>query len=142
MRDRVIKSPLKLDHGIDAIRLPETSKKGGDYWSAIKKELDVQARELWDTILEAAKGESEAREKFGKMKAKWKSDANTADFQDLIWFLSEAAYVCLRRAKLRFHANQDIDPKHGWYRRSAAILASIFASTCLLPTLGLKSAQK
>lgn len=107
----VVKSPLKLDHGIDAIRLPETSKKGSDFWSATKKELDVQAHELWDTILEAAKGESEAREKFGKMKAKWKSDASTADFQDLIWFLSEAAYVCLRRAKLRFHANKDIDPE-------------------------------
>lgn len=107
----VNKPPVKLGHGIDAIRLPEHSSDGSDFWAKIKSVLDQSAHELWETILEAASGEPNARERFGKEKAKWKSDASTSDFQDLIWFLGEVAYVCLRRAKLRFHANGDIDPE-------------------------------
>lgn len=111
-------SRKELQHGIDKIRLPEKatgtsnkteSEEPQDFWSMLRSEIDPGTHKLWDTIIEISRNRPENYERFGREKAAWKADAENRHFQDFIWFLGEAAYVLLRRAKLKLHATNEID---------------------------------
>jgi hypothetical protein len=91
-------------HGIDAIRVGDDTK----FWDSLEQQVASQDKTLWNKLVDAGQGRIEL-DQFGSVKATWKTKANTTDLQTSIWFLGEAAYVLLRRAKLKFHANGRID---------------------------------
>ncbi len=97
-------APETLAHGIDVIRKPEE-----EFWKEVREPLKTRASaRLWEVLLAVGRGEAGSRQ-FGEAKANWKAGATTSQIQNLIWFLGEASFVVLRRAKLQFHSTGFID---------------------------------
>lgn len=98
--------PASVAHGIDSIRDGDDTK----FWKSLEQQVAPRDRKLWNKLVNVGLGVL-GTEAFGQEKAAWKSKAKTTHLQTTIWFLGEAAYVLLRRAKLKFHASGCVDSR-------------------------------
>jgi hypothetical protein len=118
---------LEFKQGVDEIRMPriieekvdveDEEEKDKDYDRIIVEKLrsnlrSEKERELFKSMQDAAFDENKMGQ-FSEKKAKWKLKASPYDQHRFIWFLGEAAYLLLRRAKLYYHATGVVD-KSNW----------------------------
>jgi hypothetical protein len=112
---------IEFKQGVDEFRMPNVEdfiqnlidKLGNHGEQGSQKALRSKAdQDLFRNMRDAA-NDSKYFKKFGEEKAKWKLNAFTEDKHRFIWFLGEAAYLLLRRAKLHYHAKGVVD-KSNW----------------------------
>jgi hypothetical protein len=105
--------PLTLDHGWSAVNKSEAEFKATV--QAVFKHERIDGESLFEELTEISKSETSdsiltSVTRLSSAKGTWKAvhAGRPQQLHDAIWLLGEFAYLMLRRAKLRFHAERKI----------------------------------
>jgi hypothetical protein len=96
---------VELKQGVEEFRMNNKKAFINNFVGKLKRKDE---QDLFRSMQDATSDSLNIKE-FGRKKANWKLRATTADKHRFIWFLGEAAYLLLRRAKLNFHATGKVD---------------------------------